>query len=84
MLLSFSFCNQILITPSKYKLNKTDDSGHLCLTPWVMTLESSDIQLPALTLMFSIYVPLNSSYSRIMVKMVEMVKMASPSTLQLL
>jgi len=55
-LLVFSFCNQILITSPKYKLNKTGDSGHLCLTPWVIALESSDIPLPALTLiMFSIF-----------------------------
>ena len=31
------------MTSSKYKLNKTGDSGHPCLTPWVMSLESSDI-----------------------------------------
>jgi len=42
-LLVFSFCNQILITSSKYKLNKTGDSGHPCLNPWVIALESSDI-----------------------------------------
>jgi len=44
-LLVFSFCNQILITSSKYKLNKTGDGGHPCLTPWVIALESSDIPL---------------------------------------
>jgi len=33
-LLAVSFSNQILITSSKYKLNKTGDSGHPCLTPW--------------------------------------------------
>ena len=54
-LLLFSFCNQILITSSKYKLNKTSDSGHSCLTPWVIPLESSDIPLPYL-IMFSIYI----------------------------
>ena len=54
-LLVFSFCNQILITSSKYKLNETGDSGHPYLTPWVIALESSDIPLPALTLIkFSI------------------------------
>jgi hypothetical protein len=42
-LLVFSFFNQILITSSRYKLNKTGDRGQPCLTPWVMTLESSDI-----------------------------------------
>jgi hypothetical protein len=41
------------MTSSKYKLNKTGDSGHPCLTPWVMSLESSDIPLPTLTLMMS-------------------------------
>jgi hypothetical protein len=46
----------MLIISSKYKLNKTGDSGHPCLTPWVMTLECTDIPLPVLTLMFSIYV----------------------------
>ena len=56
-LLVFSYCNQILITSSKYTLNKTDDSGHPCLTPWVIALEFSDIPLPALTLiMFSVYI----------------------------
>jgi len=54
-LLVFSFCNQILITSSRYKLNKTGDCGHPYLTPWVIALESSDIPLPALTLMFTIY-----------------------------
>jgi len=51
-LLVFSFCNQILITSSRYKLNKTGDSGHPCLTPWVIALESSDIPLPALNLIY--------------------------------
>jgi len=56
-LLLFSFCNQILITSSKYKLNKTGDSGHSFLTPWVIVLESSDIPLSALSLiMFSFYI----------------------------
>jgi len=56
-LLVFGLCNEILITSSKYKLNKTDDSGHPCLTPWVIALESSDIPLPALThIMFSLYI----------------------------
>jgi len=42
---------------SKYKLNKTGDSGQPCLTPWVITVESTDIPLPALILiMFSIYI----------------------------
>ena len=59
-LLVFSFYNQTLIISSKYKLNKTGDSGHPSLTPWVIALESSDIPLPALTLiMFSIYFFLN-------------------------
>jgi hypothetical protein len=44
-LLVISFFNQILMTSSKHKLNKTGDSGQPCLTPWVMTLESSDIPL---------------------------------------
>ena len=56
-LLVFSFCNQILITSSKYTLNKTGDSGHPCLTPWVVALESSDIPLPVLTLIiFSVHI----------------------------
>ena len=60
-LLVVSFCNQILITSSKYKLNKTSDSGHPYLTPWVIALESSDIPLPALTLiMFSLCFFLNN------------------------
>ena len=43
------------MTSFKYKLNKIGDSGQPCLTPWVITLESSDIPLPALFLiMFSI------------------------------
>ena len=49
-LLLFIFRNQILITSSKYKLNKAGDSGHPCLTSWVIDLESSDISLPALIL----------------------------------
>jgi len=45
------------MTSSKYKLNKTGDNGQPCLTPWVITPESSDIQLPALIrIMFSIYI----------------------------
>ena len=56
-LLAVSFCNQILITSSNYKLNKTGDSGHPCLTLWVIAVEYSDIPLPALTLItFSIYI----------------------------
>jgi len=56
-LLVFSFFDHFLMTSSKYKLNKTGDSGQPCLTPWVITPESSDIQLPALILiMFSIYI----------------------------
>jgi len=35
---------------SKYKLNQTGESWQPCLTPWVMTLESSDIPLTALIL----------------------------------
>ena len=56
-LLAFSFCNQILTTSCKYTLNKTGDSGHSCLNPWVVALESSDIPLSALTLIkFSVYI----------------------------
>jgi len=56
-LLGSSSCNQILTTSSKYKLNKTGDSGHPCHTPWAIALETSDIPLPALTLIkFYIYI----------------------------
>jgi len=56
-LLDFSFCNEILITSSEYKLNKTGHSGHPCLTPLVLALESSDIPLSTLTfIIFSIYI----------------------------
>ena len=52
-LLAVSFCNQILIISSKYKLNKTGDSGHPCLTPWVVAVESSDIPLLTYLLTYS-------------------------------
>ena len=37
-------------------MNKTCDSGHPCLTPWVIALESPEIPFPALSLiMLSFY-----------------------------
>jgi hypothetical protein len=37
-LLVFSFVNQVLITSSKCKLNKTGDRGHPFFTPFVIFL----------------------------------------------
>jgi len=61
-LLAYNFCNQILITSSKYALNKTGDSAQTSLTPRVIILESSDIPLTELNLItFSIFIFLNYS-----------------------